>query len=264
MGNDDRLFDEIKQVLIQSIRAKLQNYKPEPNAMPFYTRLLGKDRLALYSFIHSLNTNFGTSIFEPISAILGKSRFMASESQQVAGTQISSEAHLVIQRIMDDLATASREPDKTREIEEIRLVCQKGVMRKVKPTKVDLKLTSHSGEIFLFDIKTAKPNAGGFKEFKRTLLEWIAATLAVNPECKVHSMIAIPYNPYAPEKYKRWTMRGMIDLHQEVMVAEEYWDFLGGSGSYEKLLEIFEIIGIELRSEIDSYFANFRGTSYTS
>ncbi len=56
----------------------------------------------------------------------------------------------------------------------------------------------------------------------------------------------------------------MIDLHQEVMVAEEYWDFLGGSGSYEKLLEIFEIIGIELRSEIDSYFANFRGTSYTS
>lgn len=105
MGNDDRLFDEMKQVLIQSIRAKLQNYKPEPNAMPFHTRLLGKDRLALYSFIHSLNTNFGTSMFEPISAILGKSRFMASESQQVAGTQISSEAHRVIQRIMDDLAT---------------------------------------------------------------------------------------------------------------------------------------------------------------
>ena len=27
--------------------------------MPFHTRLLGKDRLALYSFIHSLNTNKG-------------------------------------------------------------------------------------------------------------------------------------------------------------------------------------------------------------
>ncbi len=32
--------------------------------MPFHTRLLGTDRLALYSFIHSLNTNFGTSVFE--------------------------------------------------------------------------------------------------------------------------------------------------------------------------------------------------------
>jgi len=81
----------------------------------------------------------------------------------------------------------------------------------------------------LFDIKTAKPNAGGFKEFKRTLLEWIAATLAVNPECKVHSLIAIPYNPYAPEKYKRWTMRGMIDLHQEVMVAEEFLREVAGN-----------------------------------
>lgn len=35
--------------------------------MPFHTRLLGKDRMALFSFIHSLNTNFGTSIFEPVA-----------------------------------------------------------------------------------------------------------------------------------------------------------------------------------------------------
>ena len=50
----------------------------------------------------------------------------------------------------------------------------------------------------LFDIKTAKPNAGGFKEFKRTLLEWVAATLAINPDANVQSIIAIPYNPYEP------------------------------------------------------------------
>ncbi len=32
--------------------------------MPFHYRLLGKDRMALYSFIHSLNTAFGNSIFD--------------------------------------------------------------------------------------------------------------------------------------------------------------------------------------------------------
>jgi len=53
---------EIEQVLRDSLRHKFQNYKPEPASMPFHTRLLGKDRLALFSFIHSLNTNFGTSI----------------------------------------------------------------------------------------------------------------------------------------------------------------------------------------------------------
>ena len=58
-------INSVEEVLKASLRNKFQNYKPEPASMPFHTRLLGKDRLALYSFIHSLNTNFGTSIFEP-------------------------------------------------------------------------------------------------------------------------------------------------------------------------------------------------------
>jgi type II restriction enzyme len=44
-------------------------------------------------------------------------------------------------------------------------------LRKVKPTLVDIWLESHEGEYFLFDIKTTKPNKGGFKEFKRTLID---------------------------------------------------------------------------------------------
>lgn len=72
-----------------------------------------------------------------------------------------------------------------------------------------------------------------------------------------HSLIAIPYNPYAPQPYNRWTMRGMLDLPEELKVAEEFWDFLGGTGAYLDLLDIFERIGIELRPEIDDYFKKF-------
>ena len=52
----------------------------------------------------------------------------------------------------------------------------------------------------------------------------------------------------------RWTMRGMIDLEHELQVADEFWDFLGGEGTYIDLLNIFEKIGLELRPEIDEYF----------
>ena len=106
-------------------------------------------------------------------------------------------------------------------------------------------------------IKTAKPNAGGFKEFKRTLLEWVAVFLANNPKAKINTLIAIPYNPYEPEKYNRWTMRGMLDLNKELVVAEEFWDFLGGKNTYQDLLNCFERVGIELRGEIDAYFKRF-------
>ena len=41
-------------------------------------------------------------------------------------------------------------------------------MRTIKPTRVDVYLEDEDGEMYLFDIKTAKPNKGNFKEFKRT------------------------------------------------------------------------------------------------
>jgi type II restriction enzyme len=73
----------------------------------------------------------------------------------------------------------------------------------------------------------------------------------------VNSLIAISYNPHAPEPYNPWTMRGMLDLPNELKVAEEFWNFLGGAGAYEDFLNIFERVGIELRSEIDEYFHKF-------
>ena len=49
----------------------------------------------------------------------------------------------------------------------------------------------------------------------------------------------------------------MLDLKKEVKVAEDFWDFLAGEGTYKDLLDCFENAGIELRPEIDSYFAKF-------
>lgn len=257
MSLSKQQINDVENVLKSALRHKFQNYKPEPAAMPFHSKLLGKDRMALFSFIHSLNTNFGTSIFEPVAMSLAKSKFKRVESQATAGDKISTKAQIEIQKIIDDLTTAKLLPNKIKELEIIRKTAQQGEFKKIKPTKVDVLLESHSGELFLFDIKTAKPNAGGFKEFKRTLLEWAATILAEDSKAKVQTIIAIPYNPYDPEPYNRWTIRGMLDLEKELKVANEFWDFLGGEGAYEDLLKCFERVGIELRNEIDEYFAKY-------
>ena len=258
MGLSKEQIKNIEEVLRKSLRYKFQSYKPESDFMPFHTRLLGKDRMALFSFIQSLNTNFGTSIFEPVALALAKNNFKMAKSKATAGELISEGAQFKIQKIMDNLITASIAPNKTKETEAIRKVCQKGAMQKVKPTRVDIMLQDKKDNIYLFDLKTAKPNIGNFKEFKRTLLEWCAAFLASSPNAKVHTLIAIPYNPYEPKPYNRWTMRGMLDLNKELKVANEFWDFLGGKGAYNDLLDCFERIGIELRPEIDEYFKKFK------
>ena len=248
----------IEEVIKNCLRGKFKNYKPETSYMPFHFRLLGKDRMALYSFIHSLNTSFGTSIFEPVAVALAKQKFKDAKRKVLVGDKISEEAHRIIQNIMNDLTTAQKQPDKESEIQSIREVCRTGNMNKVRPSQADLCVEDHNGTIFLFDLKTAKPNIGNFKDFKRTLLEWVAATLADNPQKRVKTAIAIPYNPYEPLPYERWTLRGMIDLSEELFVANEFWDFLGGENSYEELLSCFERAGIELRPEIESYFSKFK------
>jgi len=65
--------------------------------MPFHYRLLGKDRMALFSFIHSLNTTFGTSIFGPVAETLAIINFIESKKQYVLGTVIGEKAQLEIQ-----------------------------------------------------------------------------------------------------------------------------------------------------------------------
>lgn len=250
-------LNEIEKVIKGSLRNKFQSYKPETNSMPFHYRLLGKDRMALFSFIQSLNTTFGTSIFEPVAEKLASWNFAVAQKQFVVGDTISEEAQNEIQHIMNDLTTG-KSPDKIEEVKRIRKVCNVGKMNNIKTVNVDLFVQSEDGAVHLFDLKTAKPNISNFKDFKRTLLEWVAIYLSKHPDADIHSYIAIPYNPYEPKPYERWTLRGMFDLSEELKVGKEFWDFLGGDGAYEELLNCFERVGIELRPEIDEYFSKFK------
>ena len=249
----------IEQTITNSLRNKFENHNPEPAVMPFHTRLLGGDRLALYSFIHSLNTNFGTTIFEPVAVAIASQNFKVAKHSVKAHTILSSDAQLEIETIMNVLSEDKEVlPNKENEVERIRAVCQSGKLNTVRLTKHDVFLESHTGEVYLIDIKSPKPNKGEFEGFKRMLLKWCAAYLYEHPKATVHSIIAMPYNPYEPRPYARWTAKGMMDLDKEMLVAEEFWDFLGGDGTYTDLLGCFERAGIAMRKEIDVYFDRFK------
>jgi hypothetical protein len=246
---------QIKKVITTCLRNKFKSYIPQDNYMPFHFRLLGKDRMALYSFMQSLLTTFGTSIFEPVAAELAKTKFAKVETQYVVGDTIFKNCQQAVQTIINKL-TINPKPNKTKELETLRKSLN-GLQNKLKPIKVDLFVETKSGEQYLFDLKTAKPNKGDFQKYKQTLLEWAGIAYTQNKDSKIHTLIAIPYNPYEPQPYQFWTVAGMLDLEEELLVAEKFWDFLGGRGAYKELLDCFEQAGIELRQEINEYFAKF-------
>lgn len=246
----------IKTVIVDCLRSKFRNYRPESGNMPFHFRLLGRDRMALYSFIQSLNTTFGTSIYEPVAVALAANNFVKAQSQYVVGKTIYENTQQSIQKIINHISVGN-DPDKQKEMDLIRHSLT-GKVSQLKTVKVDLLVETQNGEQYFFDLKTVKPNKSNFKDFKRTLLEWAGIALTQNRNANVHTLIAIPYNPYEPQPYERWTMKGMLDLEHELKVAEEFWDFLGGKGAYNDLLDCFEQAGMELRPEIDDYFGKFK------
>ena len=225
--------------------------------MPFHTRLLGKDRMALFSFIQSLNTTFGTVIYEPVAEALAANNFAEVVRGKKFRGVISQGAQEAISDIKNRLERAVSNPSQKKEVAAIRRVCRKGKV-KIKMRKADIYLVSRNGAHYPIDIKTAKPNVDGFEKYKENMLKWAAAILYENPQAEVSPFLAIPYNPDEPGEYKHWTMRGMVEKGTQIKVDKGFWDFLAGKEIFDDLLKCFEEVGMEMRDEIDAYFADFQ------
>lgn len=249
----------VKEVISQALKGKLRSYTPKDKVhMPFHASLLGRDRVALFSFMQSLNTNFGLTIYEPVAEELARGNFKEVIRGKKSDGIISKGAQNVISDITNKLHLSDSNSSQKSETDQIRAVCQKGGPVKVKLRRADVYLVDKNNLHYLVEIKTARPNIDGFEKYKENMLRWTASVLYQNPKTNVQAMLAIPYNPDAPESYKHWTLRGMLESGTQIKVADEFWDFLAGKKVYDDLLNCFEEVGIEMRDKIDKYFADFR------
>jgi len=258
MALSSKTKKEIAEVLINTVREKLRSYRPETVHMPFHHELLGKDRYAMFSFIHSMNTTFGMSIWEQVAIILAGGAGNHAERQYKLLGEIDGDTEKIINEIHYKLRKGETATDKISEIEQIRRIIRKGKSKIDPDSVVDLFVEINNEENY-FDITSAKPNMKEFVALKLKLLRWTGLRLSQNKIVKVFTRLAIPYNPYHPEPYERWTLKGLYDLEKgEILVGKEFWNFVANDNIYEELLDVFHEAGKELRSEIDKKFEEFK------
>jgi len=258
MGLDTKTRSLIKDLLVTTVRSKIEKYSPETVYRPFHTKLIGGDRYAVFSFIQSFNTTFGMSIWEQVSVILAKSAGYNVERQYKLLGSISAETAFSIEKIHNDIRTGVIKPSVKNELKSLKQAISKGLPEKNPDSTVDLYITVGKNEYY-FDITSVKPNQKEFVELKRKLLKWKALILSTDNKAQVYTRLAIPYNPYYPDPYERWTLSGLFDLeHDEVMIGADYWDFVGGGIIYDSLLDVFGDAGKDLRPDLDKKFAKFK------
>jgi hypothetical protein len=113
-------------------------------------------------------------------------------------------------------------------------------------TRIDLYIRTHGGEDHYFEIKSAKPNKGQCIEMKQRLL----TALAIRRQESTRTWWGVPYNPYGRGEYRWVYPLAFFDFEDEVMLGLPFWDFVGGTGTYEELLDLYRQVGDEFAERI--------------
>ena len=240
---------KIKTLLSEKIEKKLKSYGRETTSMPFLARLIqDNEKIAAYSFIHSIATTLGMSIYEDVSVIIASEKSQECFRNYGVGGAISKDQKSTIANIVAKLRNGEIKASIEREIEEVLKASSENGEFQKSGSIADFYMKRDSMEYY-FEIKTVKPNIDVFEKSKTKLLEWVARRRK-----PINVYLAFPYNPYHPEPYSRFTEVGMMDSPNDFLVGDEYWNFIGGENTFPELLKVFDEVGKEFKERLEQKF----------
>jgi len=240
---------KIKELLSKKIENKLKSYGRETTSMPFLARLVqDNEKIAAYSFIHSMATTLGMSIYEDVSVIIASETADEAFRNYGVGGAISKQQKTVISNIIAGLRNGDRAAEIDKEVKEVLDASSKNGEFQKSGNIADFYMNKN-GKEYYFEIKTVKPNIDVFEKSKTKLLEWVARR---RKPVKVY--LAFPYNPYHPKPYNRFTEVGMMNPPNDFLVGNEYWDFIGEKNIFSELLKVFDEVGKSFKEQLDKKF----------
>jgi hypothetical protein len=249
MALSSNQITKIKNLLSDKIEKKLERYGRETTSMPFLARLIqDNEKIAAYSFIHSMATTLGMSIYEDVSVIIASETSDECYRNYGVGGVISDSQKTVIENIITRLRNGEEKANIKSEIKEVLLASAENGTFQKSGNIADFYMRRDNLEFF-FEIKTVKPNIDVFEKSKKKLLEWVA-----RKRKPVGVFLAFPYNPYHPEPYHRFTESGMMNPPNDFLIGEEYWDFIGGKNTFPELLKTFDEVGKEFKERLNNKF----------
>ena len=68
------------------------------------------------------------------------------------------------------------------------------------------------------------------------------------------SLLSFSINPYHPKPYERFTQANFVKINEDFLVADKYWNFLGGKNTFPQLLDVFDNVGKKYKQELVKKF----------
>lgn len=243
----DLIANEFRSTCERTIErvAKKEDHKP------FHEALLTSDILTYSAFERSFSTSFGQRAIEEISryVVLANGATAAKRQKE---TIVSLPAKAISE--IDAYLRYLRSGNATNSEKDFENALRK-IMLRDGGSYEDVRIISDlwwnkDGINNYASIKTVKPNIDQTAVAKQDML----MLKAFDNACNVY--FGLYYNPFGEdrESYTHNPPQAIFNMRTEptVLIGRDYWDTLGGPGTYEELLEIAADVGEETRKKLQS------------
>lgn len=109
--------------------------------------------------------------------------------------------------------------------------------------------SQETGLRYAFEMKGPLPNSDQTKVSKEKMFK----LMAMSPTSVDHAFYALPYNPYGRKEDYAWGFPARwFDMRNDesVLIGGEFWDLIGGEGTYANFIREVNLLGREYRERI--------------
>ena len=230
------------------------------NLQPFHAAIVPSEVLRISAFQRGFVTSLGTSFEECARLIALDHHQDAQRSYDVRGT-ISSDALTEIERQVSNFeraaANRAQVPSLDAMIDSVLRANSNGENVE-RSYRADLYILSKDGDEYYFEMKSPKPNKDQCLAVTQRILRFHALRNQARP--KVRSYFAMAYNPFgnSREDYNWSIAKNYMPYDEGLLIGDEFWSVIGGAGTYQELLEIYQYVGkVKAKYILDSLAFGF-------
>jgi type II restriction enzyme len=213
---------------------------------PFHRLFFDEVSLVAFKQERSVVTKMGMHLYPELAKTIALANYKDVAREKLIKGTVNINTANTIDRIVTDLRNNQRSPGHSREIKEIQAEYHIESKKVEVQMRADIYIGDYPGGPFFAEIKSPLPNLDVCAETKKKILTFETLLAGQNPR----GYLAFAYNPFETRaNYKHGFTNRIMDMGIEILMAEEFWDFIGGEGTFNTLLAVIEEVGNELRAE---------------
>jgi hypothetical protein len=224
---------------------------------PLYAALVPDEIFKGSHFERRFVTPFG-GVWEKLAIVVAQNHHGKASKGEEVSSNVGMERLRRIQEVLNKLEHKEKGKPKIKPnwSKELAYILD-GAGNPIPTTVVcDILINSqNNNKKYAFELKAPLPNSDQTKVSKEKMFK----LLAMEPKKVDHAFFALPYNPYGKKQDYDWAFpKRWFDMKtdESVLIGDEFWELIGGPGTYQFFIEQVNNLGKEYKERI---FREFLG-----